>query len=62
MKSEDVCEIRKKTSQFPLIKSSFAVFAVFGFVTLWMAVGIGDMGLNLAVILNSLRIRNKGIT
>ena len=44
-----------------LIKSSFAVFAVLGFVTLWMAVGIGDMGLSLAVILNSLRIGNKGI-
>lgn len=39
-----------------LIKSSFAVFAVFGLVTLWMAVGIGDMGLSLAVILNALRI------
>lgn len=42
-----------------VVKSSFALFAVLGFVTLWMAVGIGDMGLSLAVILNSLRIGLK---
>lgn len=42
-----------------LIKSSFAVMAVLGFITLWMAVGIGDMGLSLLVILNSLRIGIK---
>ena len=41
-----------------LVKSSFAVLAVFGFVTLWMAVAFGDMGLSLAVILNALRIGN----
>ncbi|AUB54948.1 ATPase [Methanobacterium subterraneum] len=39
-----------------VVKSSFALFAVLGFVTLWMAVGIGDMGLSLAVILNAIRI------
>jgi Cd2+/Zn2+-exporting ATPase len=39
-----------------LIKSSFAIMAVFGLITLWMAVGIGDMGLSLAVILNALRV------
>lgn len=42
-----------------MVKSSFAVFAVLGFITLWMAVGIGDMGLSLAVILNALRIGIK---
>ena len=42
-----------------LIKTSFAVLAVFGFITLWMGVAIGDMGLSLAVILNALRIGNK---
>jgi Cd2+/Zn2+-exporting ATPase len=41
------------------VKSSFAILAVLGFVTLWMAVGIGDMGLSLAVILNALRIGIK---
>lgn len=43
------------------IKSSFAVLAIFGLVTLWMAVSIGDMGLSLAVILNALRIGNNHI-
>ncbi len=38
------------------IQISLSVLAVFGFVTLWMAVTFGDMGLTLAVILNSLRI------
>jgi Cd2+/Zn2+-exporting ATPase len=39
-----------------LVKGSFAVFAVLGFVSLWMAVAFGDMGLTLVVILNALRI------
>jgi len=39
-----------------LIKGSLAVLAVLGFVTLWLAVGIGDMGLSLAVILNAMRL------
>lgn len=39
-----------------LIKGSLAALAFSGFVTLWMAVAIGDMGLSLAVILNAMRI------
>jgi len=39
-----------------LIKGSLAVLAILGFVTLWLAVGIGDMGLSLAVILNAMRL------
>lgn len=39
-----------------LVKGSFAVLAFPGIITLWIAVGIGDMGLSLAVILNALRI------
>jgi Cd2+/Zn2+-exporting ATPase len=39
-----------------LVKGSFAIFAVLGFISLWMAVAFGDMGLTLAVILNALRI------
>ncbi|MDO9626529.1 MAG: cation-translocating P-type ATPase [Methanobacteriaceae archaeon] len=39
-----------------IIKSSFALMAVLGFVSLWMAVAIGDMGLSLAVIINAMRI------
>ena len=44
-----------------LVKSSFAIMAVMGLVTLWMAVGIGDMGLSLAVILNAIRIGSQKI-
>ena len=39
-----------------LIKGMFVVLAFPGFVSLWLAVAIGDMGLSLAVILNSLRL------
>lgn len=39
-----------------LVKGSFAVLAFPGLVTLWLAVGIGDMGLSLAVILNAMRL------
>ena len=39
-----------------LIKGSFAVLTFPGFITLWLAVAVGDMGLSLAVILNALRI------
>lgn len=42
-----------------LIKGSFAILTFPGFVTLWLAVGVGDMGLSLAVILNALRIGRK---
>ena len=38
------------------VKGSFAILALFGFITLWMAVGAGDMGLSLMVILNAIRI------
>lgn len=39
-----------------LIQLMLAGFAVFGFVSLWIAVTFGDVGLTLAVILNALRI------
>lgn len=41
------------------IQLALAAFAVLGFVSLWVAVTFGDMGLTLAVILNALRIGNK---
>lgn len=47
-----------------LIKGILAILAVLGFATLWLAVGIGDMGLSLAVILNAMRlslIKDKNI-
>ncbi len=39
-----------------LIKGVFAVMALAGMISLWVAVAIGDMGLSLAVILNAMRI------
>lgn len=48
--------VKQNVSASILIKGSFAVLAVFGFITLWMGVAIGDMGLTLAVILNALKI------
>jgi Cd2+/Zn2+-exporting ATPase len=42
------------------VKGSFAVLAFPGIVTLWLAVGIGDMGLSLAVILNAIRLGVRG--
>lgn len=38
------------------VKGSFAILAIPGYITLWMAVGFGDMGLSLFVILNALRL------
>jgi Cd2+/Zn2+-exporting ATPase len=39
-----------------IIKTTFAILAFPGLMTLWLAVAIGDMGLSLAVILNSMRL------
>ncbi|MHA2161652.1 MAG: hypothetical protein ACXABF_04465 [Candidatus Thorarchaeota archaeon] len=41
------------------VKALLGVLAIFGLVTLWVAVGIGDMGLTLAVIANALRLTRK---
>ena len=47
-----------------LIQLALAALAVFGFVSLWVAVTFGDVGLTLAVILNALQIgiKNKNDT
>lgn len=39
-----------------IVKVSFAVLTVIGLMTLWLAVGIGDMGVSLLVLINSLTI------
>ena len=39
-----------------LVKVSFAILTVIGLMTLWLAVGIGDMGVSLIVLFNSLTI------
>jgi Cd2+/Zn2+-exporting ATPase len=38
------------------VKLILAILAIFGLVSLWVAVGIGDMGLSLSVIINALRL------
>lgn len=48
--------VKQNISVALIIQISLSVLAVFGFVSLWMAVTFGDMGLTLAVILNSLRL------
>ncbi|MGZ4864097.1 MAG: heavy metal translocating P-type ATPase [Halobacteriota archaeon] len=63
-KVTDLIDLSKKTMAVVkenvtasiLVKGTFAVLAIPGIITLWLAVGVGDMGLSLAVILNALRI------
>ncbi len=51
--------VRENVTAAILIKASFAVLAFPGIITLWLAIGVGDMGLSLAVILNALRIGSR---
>ncbi len=37
-----------------IVKVSFAILTVIGLMTLWLAVGIGDMGISLLILFNSL--------
>jgi len=39
-----------------IVKVSFAILTVLGLMTLWLAVGIGDMGVSLIVLINGLTI------
>jgi len=39
-----------------IVKVSFAVLTLFGLMTLWFAVGVGDMGVSLLVLANGMRI------
>jgi len=39
-----------------IVKVSFAILTVIGLMTLWLAVGIGDMGVSLLVLLNSMTL------
>jgi Cd2+/Zn2+-exporting ATPase len=49
-------KIRQNIWTSIIVKVSFAILTVIGFMTLWLAVGIGDMGVSLLVLLNSLTI------
>jgi len=48
--------IRENIALSLVVKLGIAALALFGFVSLWVAVAVGDMGLSLAVILNSMRL------
>jgi Cd2+/Zn2+-exporting ATPase len=48
--------IRENIALSLAVKLGIAALALFGFVSLWVAVAVGDMGLSLAVILNSMRL------
>ena len=60
----DFIDISKKTNKIIkqniwtsiIVKVSFAILTVIGLMTLWLAVGIGDMGVSLLVMLNSMTI------
>jgi len=51
--------VRQNVIASILVKGSFMLLTFPGVITLWLAVGVGDMGLSLAVILNALRIGRK---
>jgi Cd2+/Zn2+-exporting ATPase len=48
--------IKENISVSILVKLAIAVLAFFGLINLWAAVAVGDMGLSLTVILNSIRL------
>ncbi len=48
--------VRQNVGVSVSVKAGIAVLAVIGLVTLWEAVGFGDMGLSLLVVLNALRL------
>jgi Cd2+/Zn2+-exporting ATPase len=53
--------VKQNVSSALVIQLALAAFAVFGFVPLWVAVTLGDVGLTIAVILNALRIGSQNI-
>jgi Cd2+/Zn2+-exporting ATPase len=48
--------IRENIAASILVKLGVALLTFPGLITLWIAVAVGDMGLSLSVILNSLRL------
>jgi len=51
--------VRQNVAASLVVKAATGVLAGLGFLTLWMAIGIGDMGLTFAVIANALRLARK---
>jgi len=53
--------VRQNVAASITIKLGLGVLAVFGLVSLWLAIAVGDMGLTLAVIGNALRLTRRGV-
>lgn len=51
--------VRQNVAASFIVKAVTGILAGLGFLTLWMAIGIGDMGLTFAVIANALRLVRK---
>ena len=51
--------VRQNVATSLIVKAVTGVLAGLGFLTLWMAIGFGDMGLTFAVIANALRLARK---
>jgi Cd2+/Zn2+-exporting ATPase len=51
--------VRQNVAASLIVKAATGILAGLGFLTLWMAIGIGDMGLTFAVIANALRLARK---
>ena len=51
--------VRQNVAASLVVKAVTGVLAGLGILTLWMAIGIGDMGLTFAVIANALRLTRK---
>jgi Cd2+/Zn2+-exporting ATPase len=51
--------VRQNVAASLIVKTVTGVMAGLGFLTLWLAIGIGDMGLTFAVIANALRLVRK---
>ncbi len=51
--------VRQNVAASLIVKAGTGILAALGFLTLWMAIGIGDMGLTFAVIANALRLTRK---
>ena len=48
--------VKQNVTASIIIKGSLTVLALMGFISLWVAVAVGDMGLSLAVISNAIRL------
>lgn len=51
--------VKQNVATALLIKGTLTILATMGMINLWVAVGVGDMGLSLAVILNAMRLTRE---